>query len=218
MMVLMISCSDELVNNPLQPGYDFFPLTAGFFKVYQVEEVDILGFVPDTSRYFLMEEITDSLISEDGSKKYFLTRSKSIDSVKWTIDSVWTKQIIGQSAIVTENNVPYVKLTFPVEAGKIWNGNAYNTREEQDYTFVSMNSTSIADSTFSSQDLIQVVIADVEKNLVNQDQRTEIYVKGIGLVAKDYTTLNFCTVNCDELGATESGRVLKQELIAYGQH
>lgn len=217
LILIFSACQEKLSEIVLDQGYDFFPLAVGEYRVYQVEEEIYTGFVPDSSNYYLKEELVDSLVSSDGSIKYLMLRSKSLDSMKWESDSTWTAQRVKESLIVTENNVPFVKLTFPVKLGNTWDGNAYNTRAELSYFFIASEVYSLNGQSISSENLIDVVIADIPKNLVNQDQRFERYARGIGLVSKNYTVLRFCNVNCDQPGTVESGRIYKQNLISYGQ-
>jgi hypothetical protein len=138
--VLGMSCSEEMSDISLDQGYDFLPLEIGQFRLYDVEEIVYAVFEPDTSQYYLKEVIADSLVSGDGTVRYLINRYTGVDSANLTLDSVWSVRKLENSAVFTENNRDYVKLVFPVEAGKTWDGNAYNTLEVQNYNYVSEDS------------------------------------------------------------------------------
>lgn len=207
-LVLFWSCTDNLQDIALDTGYDFYPLERSMHWLYEVEEVNFDAFGGDTTHYFLEERIGDSLIAPSGEVRYFLERYRGEDSLNMKLDSIWTVQKFQNSLVVTENNLSIVKLTFPVELGKSWNGNAYNSKDER--LFYYENGTDL--------DEVKVVISDIPQNLVNQDERYEVYQRGVGLVRKNHITLSFCSVNCSsELGEIQSGRILKQQLISYGK-
>ena len=219
--VLGMSCSEEMSDISLDQGYDFLPLEIGQFRLYEVEEIVYAVFEPDTSNYYLKEVITDSLVSGDGSVRYLINRYTGVDSTNLSLDSVWSVRRSTYSAVFTENNRDFVKLTFPVKAGKTWDGNAFNSLETQNYYYKSEGPFQWNGGVIAAENTIRLVLQDVEQNLVNQDERSEVYLRNVGLVVKDYTQLSFCTVNCEEkgseVGEIEKGRILRQELIRYGK-
>ncbi|MEQ8472436.1 MAG: hypothetical protein RIC35_14680 [Marinoscillum sp.] len=220
-LLAFFACEEEVSDVSLDPGYDYFPLVLNTFRTYEVEEVNIDAFVPDTLSYYLKEVVHDSLVSGTGVITYLLNRYKSPDSVNWTLDSVWSARRSETVAIINENDVALCKMTFPVKAGKTWDGNAFNVFDAQEYQFAIHSGYVHENLSLSSDVVIRVVIEDIPENLVNQDQRSESYARGIGLVEKNYIQLSFCTLNCEEkgttVGAIEQGRVLSQKLIKYGE-
>ncbi|WP_258097144.1 hypothetical protein [Marinoscillum pacificum] len=216
-----LSCSEEVSDLTLDQGYDFLPLQVGNFWTYQVEETVYEVFEPVTTTYILKEVIVDSLVAGDGTVKYLINRYIGNTEVELALDSVWAVRKTGRDAVFSENNTDLVKLVFPVSVNKTWDGNAYNTRESQEYYYESVDSYSLGDVSYTSSDAIRVIIEDIEQNLVNQDERSEVYLRNVGLVEKDYIQLSFCTVNCtqkgSEVGAIEKGRILSQKLIVYGK-
>jgi len=219
--VLGMSCSEEMSDISLDQGYDFLPLEIGQYRLYAVEEIVYEVFEPDTSLYYLKEVIDDSLVSGDGNVRYLINRYIGEDSTSLELDSVWSVRKSEKSVVVTENNRDFVKLVFPVAAGRSWDGNAYNALETQNYYYQSVEALEWNGEQIEAENTIRLIIEDVEQNLVNQDERSELYLRNVGLVQKDYTQLSFCTVNCEEkgseVGEIEKGRILKQELIRYGK-
>lgn len=216
--VSFYSCNEE-ADLTFDQGYDFFPLSGGQFRTYQVEEVIITGSVPDTSHYFLKEVLADSIVHES-QMSYLVYRYVTEDTTTaWRLDSVWAARRSGTQAVVVENNIPFVKLIFPVKSGASWDGNALNARGEFPYFYESVESLQIGEEAFSAAEVIRVVIADVPENLVEQDERSEVYVRGIGLAQKNYLSASFCQPGsgCEEVGIIDKGRILNQVLVAYGE-
>ena len=202
------SADDEAVE--LDFGYDYFPLEIGNFREYQVLEVNFLSAGPDTSRYQLREEITDSIRNGD-LITYTLERSVRANAqLVWELDSVWTTRITAREAVQVENNVPIVKIQFPVETGRVWDSNVFNTLSEQTYESQLVMSDTL------DRDVLRVIVEDIPQNIVLKDERSEYYARGIGLIYRDFETLNFCTVDCETVMEVESGRILDQRLIAFG--
>ncbi|MEP1095773.1 MAG: hypothetical protein ABJG78_11730 [Cyclobacteriaceae bacterium] len=211
---ILISCNQQLEVTNETLGYDYYPIVLGQYRIYDVEEIDykLSGF--DTMHYQLRETIFDSLVSPDQTS-YLIRRDKRGDvTEKWKSDSVWTATLTSNYLAISENSVPFMKLTFPVELGREWNGNSLNTKPEITY-YYQPATEAIIDSVVLD-DHIRLIIEDIEPNIVSQDERSEVYARGIGLVQKHYLTLQFCTADCNEIGEIEAGRFLSQILIEAG--
>ncbi len=210
----MISCNESIVPTKEALGKDYYPVSIGQYRVYDVQEINykLTGF--DTSFYQLRETIFDSLVSQD-QVSYLIRRDKRTNALEqWSSDSVWTASVTQNYLAISENNVPFMKLTFPVKIGKEWDGNSLNSKAATTYYYTSVDEQ-LVDSV-SLDNHIRLIVEDIAPNIVNQDERSEIYVRGIGLVQKHYMTLQFCTVDCNELGEIEAGRFLNQVLIEAG--
>ncbi|MEM9327361.1 MAG: hypothetical protein AAGA85_16965 [Bacteroidota bacterium] len=216
---ILQGCTETEAPNPDLSGSAYYPLETGNYWIYQVEEVEILPLGNDTSRYQLREVISDSIVSSLGEVTYLLNReSRADDSSPWRQDSLWTVRKNGQFAVVTQNSVPLIKLVFPVEAGKTWDGHALNNLGTVNYRFDPVDLTDVESSVdLSNASLIKTVISELESDIVGTDMRSEIYANGIGLVQRDELILVVCTSsNCQVLGEVVGGRFLSQVLLEYG--
>jgi len=216
MALVLVSCGEEALQpSPIEAGTGYFPVGLNHNWTYEVEEISInlAGF--DTVHYLLRETMTDSFINQSNQVTYRLEREKDfLDGAGFQFDSVWTVVKTNQHVVVSENNLALLKLVFPVIDGIEWDGNSFNGQREQRFNMSLLTSDSIInDQTYS--DLLRVTLADVPQNLTGIDQRHEYYVPDVGLVAKDYTTLKFCTRDCTDDFIIEGGRVLRQSLISY---
>ena len=214
--MLVSACNETKDLGPETLGVDFYPINIGQYRIYEVEEIQfkIVGF--DTLNYQLRETIFDSIQSIDQTT-YLLRRDVRQNSLQeWESDSVWAVASTDTYIAVSENNIPFIKLTFPVIDGREWNGNSLNSRGNQIYYYQGV-SQAIVDSV-AAEDHVRVVIEDIEENITGLDLRSEVYVRGVGLVEKDYLTQRNCTASdCgDDLGKVIGGRSLKQTLIEIG--
>lgn len=210
------SCNETKEIDPTALGYDFYPLYLGEYRIYDVEEINYLITGFDTSVYQLREVIFDSIQSND-QITYLLRRDIRVSELdEWESDSVWTVTSTTNYLAITENNIPFMKLTFPVIQGREWDGNSLNSRNELTYYYQPL-ATPIIDS-IAAVDHTRVIIEDIEENITGLDLRSEIYARGVGLVEKDYLTQKKCTSSdCGaDLGVVIAGRSLKQTLIEIG--
>ena len=216
LLVLLLSCNETQIINPSTLGYDYYPIEVGQFRTYDVEEIHyrITGF--DTANYQLRETIFDSIVSVDQTT-YLLRRDiRATPMDEWESDSIWSVTPTNLYVAVAENNIPYIKLTFPVRSGAEWDGNSLNARGTQTYYYESVSESQFEIIPLTDQ--IKVIIEDIPENTTGIDLRSEVYAKNIGLLEKNYLTQVKCTSgSCgDDFGEVEAGRSLKQVLIDYG--
>lgn len=215
----LMGCSEE----PLPPqtervGFDYFPLQTGLFRTYDVEQIDFSVITSDTSHFQLKELVVDSFLNAENDYTFILHRlSREDETTEWALDSVWTTRRTSTLAVVVENNVSIIKLVFPVASDKEWDGNSLNSRESEIFQITDLNlPLTLGDTTYN--ETLTVVQSDIEDNLITQDQREETFVRGIGLVQKDFVTLNFCSRDdCLGQGIIESGQILRYNLIEHGR-
>jgi hypothetical protein len=199
---------------------ELVPLQKGQYQIYDVFQVEFSEVEdPDTSRYELKMEVVDSFPNNSGSFTYVMHRSRRADEAEtWQFIDTWSVRLDANEAIFNEGNVPFVKLVAPPEVGTSWNGNAYNNEGQDEYTIVSSaESTEINGITF-----LDPVTVEQEFNddpIVFTDLRTEVYVKGVGLVYKETTQLYYCVdESCNNQNIIVDGMVLKQSIKSYGSN
>lgn len=228
--LLIWSCSDN-ADVVLKKDADFFPVSVGSFFIYDVEETKYTAITSQEDFiYKLKVTVTDSFVNNSGGITYVLLRSRQ-DQGKTGFDylDTWSLRVEASQVVTIEDNVSFVRLAFPLAVGKQWNGNALNTIGGED---------TCGDNPTISCDLYQVgsvgtpfdlngemlteTIEIVQNNnldvIVKQDVRKEIYARNIGMVYKESTVLEFCTVgDCIGQQQIENGFRLKQTLVEYGK-
>lgn len=217
------ACEESEAPNAKFSGPGYLPLAVGNYWTYQMDQIDYLVLGNDTSSYELRELISDSLVATSGEVTYLISRQRrNPANQEWRTDSIWSVRKNQQQVVVTENGRSFVKLVFPVMEGQTWDGNAFNNLGVTTFSYETVLTPDILSTAFGSDTIsaIRTVLSNLVSPIVGTDQRSEIYVNGIGLVQKDLNVINLCTDNTkcpDNFGDTLSGIFLRQVLIDYGQ-
>ncbi|MEQ9423561.1 MAG: hypothetical protein RJQ09_04025 [Cyclobacteriaceae bacterium] len=214
----LASCSEETLPGELENfGIRYFPLEEGAFRIYDVSRIEFTLLESDTSSFQLRERITEAFDNDAGSISYVVERSTRPDAgAPWVIDSIWTARVTESVAILNENNVPLVKLVFPIIEDSEWDGNIFNSNDEDIYTYRNVFAPGeILGTVFNNT--VTVVQSEISDNLILRDERIEIYAEDVGLIHKDFVVLNFCArQDCLGQGIIDSGIILKMDLIENG--
>ena len=119
-------------------------------------------------------------------------------------------------AISVENNLPFVKMVFPVDTTRRWDVNQFNGRSSVISKFKSFNEPyKVGLNTFL--EAMEVEISNISDSITFRDMRTEVYVDSIGLVFKDYDVVKLCSrPECLGKNIVESGRLYIESLTAHG--
>lgn len=218
MVFVLGACSEKNITlDQDRLGLEYFPLEVGQYRIYDVNEILYTISSFDTLQYELRESVVNSYENSEGSTTYTIHREKRVnDQALWELDSVWTARKTNSVAISVENNISLVKMVFPIENGISWDGNIFNSSSERLFTY-DLNVEPITVGADEFTDLVKVIQSDIPENIVNQDQRYEVYATGIGLVNKNGIMLTFCTVDCPDQKTIIAGRFIDQRLKSYGQ-
>ena len=240
----LIACNEqetEMVE--VDFGYDYFPLAIGKSWTYQIDSIffdpAIGGTAIDTIATFLQETIVDTFTNLEERTAYrveqFFRRNPSED---WQLVKVFTLSRDENRAFRTEDNLTFVKLTFPAKVNNIWDGNAFldeflkvDIKGEQveffknwDYLILEEGQLFELD-TFRFEQYLVVQNAD-DENLIERRFAVERYARGVGLITRDLEILDTqCEVCCNSdfeacenlpwVEKAEKGLILKQRLIDY---
>jgi len=214
----VLGCTETHEVNTDAYGTDYFPLEVGQFAIYQVEGVEYIN--PQDSvefSYQLKESITESFEDLEMGISYKILREKrENENDDWKTDSIWTARKDEIQAIKTENNVPYVRLVFPLKENKTWNGNALNGKESHEYEMINVHKP--FEGKFSSFDRSVTVIQDLVPDMIVQNKlKKEVYSQHIGLVYKEKIILNFRQGDDTGLEIVDSGIKYFQSILTYGE-
>jgi len=224
---LFFSCKKN--NSPrnlsILLGENYFPLEIGKYIVYELDTISWVAqpgmdcvYLKDTSHSFLKEEIIDTYIDNEGNDNFILERYIRFDiNEDWRIKDVWNISKSDARIERVEENIRFIKLTFPVEEGIRWNGNAFvdpnistsfngNAIDvydywDSDYYYSNVDqSEQIGDL---SLDSITTIIQSDNANVQQYNYRyaVEKYARNIGLVYKEMQILdhNCCGFHPDTL-------------------
>lgn len=212
------SCTQTREVEPGSLGTNYFPLNVGAYRIYQIDGVKYFSYNDSIEfSYQIKEHVVDSFTNLEGGISYKIQRDKKYEENEaWEIDSIWTARKDGYSAITVENNVPFVKLTFPLEENKKWDGNRFNDAEKDEYEMIDVDKGySTEFDTFGKS--VTIIQEDFPINFEKKIFKREVYAEGIGLVEKENTTLFFLQEEFWGLEKINSGIKYFQYLTEHGK-
>lgn len=215
--ILFFSCSETMDPDPGSVGFDYFPLEIGAYRTYQINKITYFLLLPtDTAEYQLKELVADTFNTKQ-ELSYVLHRfTRETSENPWKLDSVWTARRNANHAIVVENNVPYLKIVFPVWENKVWDGNLFNTLADDEYEITEIGGEFDTPAGRFS-DILTVFEHNDPDTLIFQDIRQSVYGRNVGLIYEKSSILNYCNTDPDCLGMLEFGTKFEQILIDYGR-
>ncbi|WP_080056932.1 hypothetical protein [Spirosoma aerolatum] len=205
-LFLSITCTPSL-QEPASPDYTYFPLETGRFWIYDVQEKQFTSADSPVQRTYQLKELVGQAYTDvTGQQAYRLLRYKrSDDTQPWQPDSVWSVRLVNNLAIRSENGRDFVSLLFPISDQSSWNGNQLSGAGADLYVVRNVGQPyRVLAKQF---DNTVTVIAQDDSTLVSQDKRMDVYARGIGLVYKERTHVQFCTASPTCIG---------HQLIDYG--
>jgi hypothetical protein len=221
--VVVLSCDSSEEKPPVNNNY--FPLKTGVYQIYDVTEIVYELSDPDTFHYELKMVVVDSFANSNDGYTYVIHRSKKPEGESsWTYLDTWSAENDTKELVISEENIPYLKLKFPATLGKTWDGNTYNdetvpsSNQHEDLYEIKETGKSLELGDVSLSEYVRVQQEDNQEFIVYFDKRNEIYAVDVGLVYREIEQLQYCT-SADCLGdqVVESGIIYKQTITAYGE-
>jgi len=177
-----------------------------------------------TYKYRIKEKIADTFTDNEGKPAIRLERYikmynplKSYDSIPWTMKEVWMINATNKSIQISERDIRYTKLIFPIQENANWNGNANNTLDEWIYSYEYVDKSETINNV--KLDKVLMVKQFELKTLISVQVYTEKFAKGIGLVYREKTDINSNTVIAGVKVEDRiiNGFIYKQKIVSYGE-
>lgn len=221
----VLACTEEPDGTePINLETNYFPLTSGNYRDFAVtEKIYFTSTDIETRVYQIREEIGQEFQNMQGGKSFELKRySRTGANEEWSLDSLWISRIDitpTLRSVQVENNVPFIKLVFPISVGKTWDGNALNNRIAETYEITeTFDSYSPPVSSLSLLNCVKVLQQEDDDELTIRDIRYEVYSEEIGMIHRYNETLKYCSrPECLGQKIVESGRFIEMRLIGYGE-
>lgn len=212
---LFFSCKKEHETINAPSGFDYMPTNASHWVVYDVDSVvhaDNDGETDDSVRYYhfqVKEVIGSTFIDGEGRPAQRIERYKRTKAgEEWVITNIWSSTVTAARAERAEDNIRYIPLAFPINSTNTWNGNAFNTLGEQEYSYESFHeSIDIGDLTFDSA---LTVVRNEQDNFVERLISKEKYAVHVGRIYK--VDQNFLKTG----GQVVSGLDYRETIVDYG--
>ena len=185
-ITMIAGCSDEDTNNePSGLLYSYFPVNVGHEVIYDAVLItyDDFSLEHDTDIYQIKEVIESVFEDQQGRPTQRLERyRRNTPNDSWVIHDVWTSNLTSVRAEKMEENIPYVKMVFPVSPSVSWNGNSLNTFELQEYEYDQINQADVVGGIAFDSTL--TVIQMDETNAIYIKYEIEKYATGVGCIYK----------------------------------
>lgn len=226
-MCLLISCDEGDRRDFSIRDHEYYPLVTGNYYIYDVEEIRYVLSEPETLRYELRHIISDSFPSDAGGFTYVISRSQRFPPESgWTQLETWSARRRNNEILLWEGNVPYLVLNFPLKESMSWDANLYNVEtnrfsgERTDLFSIIETGATVPLNEVSYPDCIIVEQEDSMDPILYTDFRQETYARNIGLIAKTFIQLEYCSNEnrgCVGKQIIDSGIKYTQILKAYGR-
>lgn len=218
-LLILNSCKRN-VGTPVDLKHEYFPTEVGKWVVYDV--IDIRHDINhDTFNYQIKEIITADFLDNEGRLAQRVERFQRDSShLTWAIKDVWTSIRTTRTAEKVEEDERFLKMSFPVNYFKSWDGNVYNQQINWEYFFDSIDYQSTV-GTFTFDSLVRVNQRS-NFNFVEYEKAHETYAKHVGLVEKNLIDLDvrsgFSFDIMPVLDSIIKGTELYQVAIDYGNN
>lgn len=209
-LIIISSCKPiNYINENYHSKY--FPIELNQEKEFFVTNINHSSFGKDTVTYYLKEVISEKFLNLEGDSAYRIERFWKTDSMdKYEIKDIWVANKSLNFAQLVEENIRFTKLIFPFDVNVVWDGNAFNNQQSQEYRIESINIPyNVNGLSFDSS---ISVIQNYKSNLLEYENSKEIYVIGVGLVYKEDIEV---LINSADSNDFSQGYEFYQELIEF---
>jgi hypothetical protein len=208
-LAIVTSCKKTIHYPATYPADYFLPLQVGKYATYRLDSLNFYyyGQLDTVTSYLVKDSVEGNFTDGSGNTAWLVTRYMSDTTGSgWYPGETYSITATQQRVEMTEDNLRFIKLAFPLATGFSWSGNSYLpyapyqdffdfsddthlTLGSWNYTYQSVNKPySIGSQSFDStvtvlqeNDSINVPINDVN-SFASRTYWSETYAKHIGLV------------------------------------
>lgn len=214
--VCFLSCKKDTTDVETFTGITYAPANVGHEVIYDVDSIIKSDFTGKTDTFhFQVKEVIESVFTDNqGRQTQRIERYKRLSPADpWIIYRVWSANLVTSSGNwryeKKEDNITFVKLTFPPVVGKTWNGNSMNTSEDQEYEYTFVNEPAFMNgiSFDSSLTVSQYFYEDILDSVAYEER----YATGVGLCYKLQDSIHFdYTVD-----TVEYRRLYREKIVSF---
>lgn len=225
LLITLVRCSDE---NPISTdiGLNYFPLHSGDSWIYDIEET-IINQTMETKMYQLRVVVSDSVKNQHGGYTFTFNRDKRTkETDPWQSYETWTAEVTLNQLVQNEGNILFVKQIFPLSNDLTWNGNQFNNlpnmgnlfngKGSEVYLATEYEQSKTLTTNLEFAKTITITQNNFDDPIVGKDVRKEVYARDVGLIYKEVTQLEYCTVgDCLGQQKVDKGVIMIQTLRSY---
>ncbi len=189
------SCKDSFIepNINSEDYRTYYPAKLGSAFIYNLQSIviDAPSGYYDTSNYFIKEVLSSYFIDNLGDSAIKIERFiREAETDTWSSFDVWFANPYEDELHIIEENIRYVKIKNPMNAGNSWNGNKYNSTDTLDLFNYEIKPFSNEIINGILYDSILTIQQRYDSSLIDKILYQEKYAKNIGLVYKEQTEIN----------------------------
>jgi len=220
----IFSCRKESISG-IDRGVSYYPFSPGIWWEYDVDSTFYNDFSGDTvhSIFILREEFDTFFVADNGETAIRIERyRRANETAAWQGPRIWWTYITADAAIKVEENVPYVKLNFPVKESESWNGNRLNFMDSWAYTYENIDIPLVVN--LNAFDSTTSILQINKETLLEKQVYREKYARNVGLIEKSVTDIKGYT-DSDNIPDTivkplmnriKSGVIIQQKIRSWG--
>lgn len=145
--------------------------------------IDVVAGIRDTQVWHVRDIMSNEIVDTLDYTLYRVERNRrKADTLPWNPYTVYSIRAYSKSLVRVWENTPYVIMQFPEIIGKTWNGNEYNTKPAEQYSYTAINTTDTIGQTI--YDSVLVITQQNFKSLYTYQFKEERYAYGVGLISK----------------------------------
>jgi len=206
-LIVLMACSKK--ETAVLPDFkrEYFFLKLGHTLTYQMDSTYYDEYTKIKSNYSF--QLKDSVVAEIASQtgtSFYIERYKKEANKPWVFQKIISRTITSNRAEEFIDNQRFVKLVFPPEKQKTWNGNTFNSLGTQEYYYQTLDKAETVNNV--KYDSTALVIQINEKNLLTDDYSEELYAKNIGLIKKSARALHRSNFNTDYFGSSYTMQII----------
>jgi hypothetical protein len=209
-LIFCMSCGSNETETLPNRGNDYYPLKIGNTAFFDLDSVvyDPISSTTskiDTYRWQAREVLSDTFRTKAGTITFVVDRSiKAKTSVDWTPRETFGASLTADHALLSENNLTYIKFPTFFDKGTTWDGNFFNDvatkfdiageilepfSKKWTYEILSYAKAEKI-GTKDYPDVLTVQAQSDPKILTEKRYSLEKYAKGIGLVYREVQILD----------------------------
>lgn len=196
LLAMVQGCSDQESVPPEriipEAHRDYIRLKAGMQLTYRLDSIiyDDFAETIDTTTYMVVDEVLEKLADSNGSRRFQLKRTvKPYQESRVLSSELYSARITPDEYQVFRNNVRKLKLSFPLEEKKRWDGNAYSSRDSQIYRVSTIHEAATVSG--RRYDSTLMVIEEQDENLIELNAARTRYAKHVGQIFREQINLSY---------------------------
>lgn len=204
---LLFACNESEFE-PVDFGYEYYPIKTGSWIEYQVDSIVHNGTdTPNDTFSFRVREVIGEPFGDLARRASYVIERHKIDSNgNWFIQRVDAVNKLTTRVERLEDNQRFVKLVFPAEQDKEWNGNSVNSLSREDYFYEYVGESDRLNNR-SFRETAKIIQFDQSDPIVRTYYGEERYAKNVGLIYKRFIHIEL---------QPDSGLDLTMQVLDYG--